>query len=335
MAKLMKSSKDFTIGIDLGGTKVHIALVDQNGTITAQVIRPTTPPDRPELNPKTASTASASEVRRHIQYVTAVIANSVDEVAAKLPKGKILRGIGLASAGPMNIDEGYLDHPSNFPGWKKVPLVDLLKTELKKRGLKNPIFFQNDAIAGALGEGWIGRARGLETYALITVGTGIGSGVILNGKPAQSKGMGSEWGHLIANTSGLQKKTNGFYEQTIEGLASGTGLIRRAHARGFKKGKVADLAQAAHDGDPLARELFDQAAEALAALFYNLSVGFHLECIVVSGGMLAVRDLYLPQANVLYRQLMRSGFPSFLCPVQVAKLGTKAGVIGAARLPRL
>lgn len=260
------------------------------------------------------------------------MADAVVECAAQA--GSLL-GVGLASAGPMNIFEGTLDNPANFAGWKIVPLVSMLDEELRRRKIRTRVHFQNDAIAAALGEGWVGSASGCETYAMITVGTGIGSGVIFNGRPAQSKGMGSEWGHMLAHAPGLIGDEENLYERTVEGLASGTGLIRRAKKRGFKGESAADLAVAATAGDPLALEIFAGGSEALAALMFSLSLGFNPEKFVVSGGMLAIKEHFLPRAIELYRTLMKRKAPSFLAPVQTAKLGTKAGVIGAARLPLL
>lgn len=342
--RLSKSKAKFTIGIDLGGTKVAASLVDAEGRILSETRLPTVPPWMKEQDPRTAIKApSPAQVRRHIQYVVEAMADAVLESTAPLRSEHTrpsavadqILGIGLASAGPMNLEKGTLDYPSNFRGWKVVPLVALLKDALKKRGLQLDIAFQNDAIAAALGEGWVGRASGCSTYAMITVGTGIGTGVILNGRPAQSGGMGSEWGHMMIIAPGITKNRSDFNERSVEGLASGTGLIHRAKKRGFKGETAADLAVMARKGNKLALKLFEEASEALAALFYTLSLGFHPEKFVVSGGMIAIRDLFLPQAIEIYREMMKQKNPEFVSPIQVAELGNHAGVIGAARLPYL
>jgi glucokinase len=332
----------YTVGIDLGGTKVAAALVDHQGKIVSEARLPTVPPWMKELDPRaTTGEPSQTDVRKHITYVVSAMADATTEVLAPLAlkrSGKSIDkilGIGLASAGPMNLEKGTLDYPSNFKGWKIVPLVRSLQKALEKRGLKKPITFQNDAVAAALGEGWVGRAKECHTYAMITVGTGIGTGVVFNGSPAQSRGMGSEWGHLMVNAPGIQFDPSSYNDRSVEGLASGTGLIRRAKALGFRGESAADLAEAAKRGDPLALKVFAGASEALAALFYSLSLGFHPQKFVVSGGMLAIQEHFLPQAKDLYRELMIEKNPKFLTSIQVAKLGTKAGVIGAARLPRL
>lgn len=327
------TTSDYTVGIDLGGTKVAAALVDGRGRIVADSRRETVPPWMADA--ASSVEPSANDVKRHITYVVDAMADAVLECVEARPKKSKLAGVGLASAGPMDIGKGLLIQPSNFRGWKRVPLVALLTKALAKRGLKTRVHFQNDAIAAALGEGWTGVAKGRETYAVITVGTGIGTGVIFDGRPAQSRGMGSEWGHTIAMAPGFMKDPMSFRDREVEGLASGTGLAKRARALGLAHETASDLAKAAANGDADAKALFETASEALAGLFYTLSLGFHPEVFAISGGMLAIREHFLPQAINLYRMAMQANNPAFLTRITVAKLGTKAGVIGAARLPRL
>lgn len=328
------SSKSFTVGIDLGGTKVAAALVDFEGRIVKETRRPTVPPWMADQDVRKATAApTTARVRKHIEYVISAMGDAVEECIGDMKKS--IDGIGLASAGPMNIDDGTLDYPTSFKGWKVVPIVKLLEENLRSRGLRYSVPFQNDAIAAALGEGWIGRAAGCNTYAMITVGTGIGSGVIFNGRPAQSGGMGSEWGHLMCNAPGISGDTENFYDRSVEGIASGTGIIRRAQKRGYKGSSTTELAKEAQAGNALALELFANCSEALASLLYSLSLGFHPEKFVFSGGMLKIKDLFLPRTISLYKELIKLKNPKFMADVQVAKLGTEAGVIGAAYLPHM
>ena len=334
--KPLQFSKNCTIGIDLGGTKVSAALVDAHGHIVHETKRPTVPPGMSEFDPKKSTKApGASDVRKHVAYVVSAMTEAALECAEQLKSPKLLRGIGLASAGPMNIDEGTLLYPANFRGWKKVALVNELEKSLKAQGLRSKVGFQNDAMAAALAEGWIGAAKGCQTFAVITVGTGIGTGVIFNGRPAQSRGMGSEWGHIISNSPGFSTDPLSFREREVEGLASGTGLVKRAQVQGLQFGSVRELAAAAKAGDQDAKALFQTSSEALASLFYSLSLGFHPEMFALSGGMISVRELFLPQAVSIYKTAMKANNPKFLAPVRLAKLGTYSGVIGAARLPHL
>lgn len=327
-------TQDVTIGLDLGGTKIAAALVTTTGKVLRVVVRPTVPPELATQDPRALTASTPAAVKRHIGYVVQAMTEAALEVLGDHPPTR-LKGVGLASAGPMNIDEGTLHFPSNFKGWKHVPLVKLLSAALTKRGIKRTVHFQNDAIAAALGEGWIGQARGCKTYAMITVGTGIGTGVILNGRPAQSGGMGSEWGHMLVAAPGLAADPGSCNSREVEGIASGTGLVRRAQTKGLKFTSAHAIAEAARLGDRHARELFDEGAEALAALLYSLSLGFHPEKFVVAGGMLATKDLFLERTISLYSDWIRRKNPLFLAPIRVSRLGTQAGAIGAARLPLL
>jgi len=249
---------------------------------------------------------------------------------------RLIRGMGLASAGPMDINRGLLLNVSNMKGWQKVAIVKQLTDACAKTDLpKTKIGFQNDAIAAALGEGWIGRAKNANTYIMITIGTGIGTGVILNGQPAQSNGMGSEWGHILSDVRGIANHTRRAYDFECEGMASGTGLVRQAKLRNLKYDDAHQIAEDARKGKREAVDLFLSCSEALAGLFFTLSLGFNPEVFAVTGGMLAIEDLFLPRAIEIYQEAIRSKYPVFEKPIKISKLGTKAGVIGAARLPRL
>ena len=166
-----KASPDFTIGLDLGGTKVACALVDHNGKVLKQTSRPVTPPSMPQLDPRDPYKPTPLEVKKHVDHVAHSMAEAAAEVAEGLSASerKKLRGIGLASAGPMDINKGLLLNVSNMKGWAKVPIVAKLAHAAKKHGLPTAkIGFQNDAIAAALGEGWIGSAKNAKTYVMIT-----------------------------------------------------------------------------------------------------------------------------------------------------------------------
>ncbi|HVK60046.1 MAG TPA: ROK family protein [Bdellovibrionales bacterium] len=334
-AKTKARTKSYTVGIDLGGTKVAAALVDAQGKIITECVKPTVPPWMSESDLRSSSAPSPADVKKHVSYVVSAMAEAamdcIERGTMKLGSKPKLIGVGLASAGPMNIEKGALDFPSNFKGWGKVPLVALLERALAKHGLKARVHFQNDAIAAALGEGWIGVAKGKSTYASITVGTGIGTGVIFNGKPAQSRGMGSEWGHMICDFKNFGSD-EGPITHEVEGIASGTGLARRAKVRGLSQETAAELATAARNGNEDAKALFDDAAAALASLFYSLSLGFNPEVFAISGGMIAIQDLFLPKAIALYENAIQR-HPAFGSKIRVSRLGTKAGVVGAARLP--
>jgi len=244
--------------------------------------------------------------------------------------GRIV-GIGLASAGPMNVESGELIEPSNFKGWKIFPIIKLLKKELLKNKIRHSIAFQNDAMAASLGEGWLGGAKGLENFAVVTVGTGIGTGVIFKGKPLQYRGMGGEWGRQIVDISNIKDNTDQYF-QCFEGLASGTALVKLAREMGFQGKSAVDLVHEIKNGQNQYQKLFTGAARALAVLCFNLSLGFNLEKILFSGGMIQIKDLFWNVLLLEYERLISIRHSAFRAKIEIAELDVKAGAVGAARL---
>jgi glucokinase len=299
----------YSIGFDLGGTKLASALLNQNGAIIEYSKIPT--------QMKRDPSAKATQKR-----IIELISDIALDFKARYPKecsSKNFVGIGLASAGPMNIEKGVLLNPINFPGWGVVPIQKLVSSEINKRGFKTKIHFQNDAMAAAFSELWVGRAKKLKSFALITVGTGIGTGVIFNGKPCQSEGMGSEFGHILIKD-----------HLTVEQLASGTGLLRQAANLGFQGDSIEQLIL---ENDRKYDFLFEQMSESLAVLCYNLSIGFNLQGIFISGGLIKIKNLFFQQMQKKYQNLIMGFNPNYKCPIQIAKTKNKAGVIGAGYLP--
>lgn len=307
--ELMKrSNSHFSIGLDLGGTKLAAALINEKGSILRQFRVPI------ELG----TDSSPSKAQRR---VIGLMGDMIEQLVREFPKetkGSKFRGIGLASAGPMDILAGNLVQPSNFPGWKTFPILRLVREVAAARGLKTHVQFQNDAIAAALAEGWVGHARGLSSFAVITIGTGIGTGVIFEGRPCQSRGMGSEFGHMIVEPG-----------TTVEEVAAGPALIRSAQRLGIPVENLHELVQDYPDRVP---EVFAPMSDALSSLCYNLSIGFHLQGMFISGGVSALRKYFLKDIVQKYKQKIHRFNPAFECPIRFAKTGNDAGVVGAAAL---
>lgn len=315
----------YTIGLDLGGTKLASALLNQNGEIIDFIKVPV----------EMTKDGSALKTQKRVISLMADICHDFKKRYPKETSDKLFKGVGLASAGPLDTEKGLLINPINFPGWKKVSIRDDLAKELAKQKVKTKVAFQNDAIAAALAEGWIGGAREMKTYAVVTVGTGIGTGVIFNGKPCHSKGMGSEFGHLVADMNSVMKNPKELKKFTVEGIASGTGILRRAKEMGFRGESVEELVHAYRAGKKEYQILFDEMAFALAILCYDLSIGFHLDGIFLSGGLIKIKDLYLENLKSNYSNLITEFNPNFKTKITPAKTGNHAGVIGAGYLPYL
>jgi len=313
-------NRKFSVGIDLGGTKLAAALVRGDGTIIDFVKVP--------VNMSQEGNALQTQ-KRIIQLMTDICIDFKNRYPKEC-QSQNLAGVGLASAGPLDVEKGTLINPSNFPNWKVVPIQALLSKSLQKSGLAWCVDFQNDAIAAAIAEGWIGGASHMKTYAVVTVGTGIGSGLILNGRPCQSRGAGSEFGHSIVDFRKLIENRNDWDPSTVEGIASGTALVRRARAMGFKGSSVEELV---HAGSKRFDFLFEEMAWVLASLCFNLSIGFHPEGIFISGGLIKIKNLFLANTQERYSHLIRAFNPAFECKIKIAKTKNQAGVLGAARLP--
>lgn len=319
-----KNLLKYTVGIDLGGTKLAAGLVDGNGKILAfqkESVLDIKNHPRPQYGQQ-----------KLIDLMIVMILNFKKEYPDCFSSARF-KGIGLASAGPLNTQEGRLILPSNFPLWKQMNIVKMLQNDLQKADISKNLFFQNDAVCAAFAEGWVGKAKDLKSYAVVTIGTGIGTGVIFNGQPVQTHGMGSEFGHMIIRENRILSAKD-LHPQTVEGISSGTGLLRRAKEElSFRGNSIEDLVLLLAESPHKYQYLFDDAADSLAALCYNLSVGFNLEKILLSGGLIKIKDLYFDRLKKRYSALIREMNPHFQAPIQIAKTKNKAGVIGAASLP--
>lgn len=318
----MPKKQTYSIGFDLGGTKLAAALLDRDGKMLDFIKVPV------DMNRE----KSAARTQGRVIQLMVDIAVDFKNRFPQQTKAAVFRGVGLASAGPMNVAEGKLTYPVNYPGWKIVPIRELLEKALRKAGFRTPVYFQHDATSAALAEGWVGGARKLSSYAVVSIGTGIGTGIIFNGQPAQSRGMGSENGHLIVDCRQLQKAPNKLHHCTVEGFASGTALLRRAREMGFHGNSVEDLVNQA---DAKFQVLYEDMAWALACLCYDLSIAYNLEKIFLSGGLIKIRALYLKNLKSHYRHLIRQLNPRFECSIEIAKTQNHAGVLGAGFLPYL
>jgi Transcriptional regulator/sugar kinase len=317
-----KTQTTFTLGFDLGGTKLASALLDNRGEIVDFIKVP--------VHMKSDGNALATQ-KRILTLMSDIAIDFKNRFPAETT-GARFKGVGLASAGPLNTEQGKLVNPVNYPGWKIVPIRDMLQKELDRVKFKSKVHFQHDATAAALAEGWVGGAKGMNSFALVTVGTGVGTGLIFNGMPAQSGGMGSEYGHTVVNLPGLQMHPDRLHHNTVEGIASGTGLLRRAKEMGFAGSSIEELVI---EKDEKYQPLYQDMGWALATLCYNLSIGYNVEKIFVSGGLIKIKDLYFKEMKSHYSSMIRQMNADFECKIEIAKTKNHAGVIGAGYLPYL
>jgi glucokinase len=298
--------KEVYLGVDLGGTKIALGLVSPQGKLLSLARKPTRIHGEHPTGTQLISTLSE--------------AISEQSLLAK-DLGLKVKGLGLASAGPMNIDTGELIEPANLRNIRRFALCERLQSALKKKNLRYPLFFQNDAMAAAFAEAWLGQAKKTSCSVMITVGTGIGAGVLRNNEALQNKGQGSEWGHCLIGS------------QTVEEQAAGPAILARASKYLGKNFVLWDdfASEMKLRGNLPSSEvsaLFTPTSEALATLCYNLSLGVAPDVITFSGGVMRSKKYFWPELQTRYKTLMKP-YPKMLCPLKQSTL-KEPGVLGAA-----
>ena len=309
-----------TIGIDLGGTKIAGGVVDEGGSILVQARRATPKRDA------AATVVAINDVVREL-----VAQHSVDS-------------IGIGAAGFIDETRSRVLFAPNL-GWVDEPLRDQVE------GLAGlPVVVENDALAAAWGEFRFGAGRGRTNLVLVTVGTGIGGGVIVDGRPLRGAyGVGSEIGHLQMVREGLVCGCGllGCWEQ----YASGTALVRTARQIAGRRRLEATLllglgdgtpegiegshiTVAAREGDPVAVSAFDEVGEWLGQGMADLAAVLDPGCFVLGGGVSEAGDLLLVPARASFLEHLTGRERRPIAEVVLASLGNEAGIVGAADLAR-
>jgi len=308
-------SEQIVIGVDIGGTNIVVAAVSAEGELLARTSAATLPQQGPD-----------DGVRR--------IVGMIREIQQRTGDHDFI-GVGIGCTGPIDRVVGTLHNPFTLPTWDGFPLTDRLGDALCV-----PVVIENDAHVGALGEHWRGAGRGTRHMVYVTVGTGVGGGLILNGiLYTGATGTAGEIGHHSVNMNGPQCYCGG--RGCVEQYAAAPALTRSARDRAASSGILLALvdgdpqrinpeviADAARMGDPISREVIGQGARALAVGLANLAYILVPEVIVMGGGVMRSFDLFQPTIHDTFDRLE---FPLGDLRVLSAALGTDAGVIGAAR----
>jgi glucokinase len=307
------------IGVDVGGTKVLVGTVDDGGRVTATARRST--PGR----------------RVDVRMVEDALTEAVLEVAGDAE----IAGVGVAAAGFVDAAGERVRFAPHLP-WLDEPV----RTRLEKRW-EAPVHLENDATAAAHAEATYGAARGLRDVLVVTMGTGIGGGIVLGGRLHRGmNGMAGEFGHMQVVPDGLACACGG--RGCWEQYCSGSALVRYAREGmgsmltvleercagnpAFLTGPM--VTEAAEAGDLLARDAFAHVGDWLGTGVANLVAAFDPECVVVGGGVSAAGDKLLePARNALMRSLVGAGHRD-VPPLVPAALGNLAGLVGAADLVR-
>ncbi|MBI4234303.1 MAG: ROK family protein [Chloroflexi bacterium] len=307
---------------DLGGTRLRVALIDREGRLLCREEMPTLADAGPEQAMERLS-AALEQMRAQTSPVH-------------------LRGMGLALPGPLDPDTGMLHHPPNLPGWHGFSPKRYLAERLSLHVLAN-----NDANLAALGEHRYGFGRGLRHLVFVIWGTGIGGGLILDGRLYEGvNGFAGEVGHLVVEPDGPRCGCGG--QGCLEALASGQAMARRAREL-VEAGRQGDLLRREVDGDlqrisveslvkadllgdPVARKVLEDGAAYLGVGLATLWHTLDPELVVLGGGVSHILHRALPIVRREARRHAMTTFRGNPPPLLPSQLGDDAGLLGAAAL---
>lgn len=330
----------YSIGVDLGGTNLRIAAVDEQGKLIEKV-------------------TLGTQVALGRDRVVNDMCSAIQQVSGKHKDSGRLLGIGIGVPGIIDMKTGMVHESPNLPDWADYPARD----EIEKR-LGTRVILENDANSAALGEKWLGAAREFDDMAMLTLGTGVGGGLVLGGRVWHGMtGMAGEFGHTTVEPNGALCGCGNF--GCLEAYASATAVMRMAR-EAVSNGATA-LARAANSdpefnakvvynlaiqGDQDARKIFRRVGSAIGLVLSNLVNALNLPIYVIGGGVSNAWDAFAPSIfEELSRRSMvyaatgpeggtREGASAKVKPNSTTKtvitralLGSDAGLFGAARLP--
>jgi glucokinase len=296
------------LAVDLGGTKVESALVDEGGRVV-----PGTRSRRP-----TGSSRTSEQLADQVRDVVA-------EASAGIPAGTTLVGTGIGAAGPLDLDRGLVS-PLNLPAWRDFPLVALVQSCLPG----TPVTMHIDGLCITLAEHWVGAAQGLRNVMGMVVSTGIGGGLLLGGRAAPgSSGNAGHIGHV--EVSGFSTVCACGGTGCLESIASGPKSVAWAQEHGWNGSTGEDLAQSYADGDSIARSAVERAGTAIGRAIGSATTLTDLERVVIGGGFSTVSAELFDFIRVGITQ--HSAFPyTRAVKVVPSALSDEGPLIGAAAL---
>jgi glucokinase len=299
--------KKYAIGIDIGGTNIKAALVSSKGEVV-----------------KSLKESSAGDILESAQKIVEELFN--DEVA----------GVGIGIAGLIDKHKGIVTFSPNI---HSIEGIDFTNTFKKKFHV--PVFIENDANAAALGEKWMGAGQRFNNFVLLTLGTGIGGGIIYKGELAD---FAAEVGHMSINADGakcpcgnlgcleLYVAANAIKTRVITALEQGTESLLREYCQGaFYKITTEDIYKFALDGDSISREALRETGRYLGVGITNIIDILSPEAIILGGGLIGAWNIYVQEAM---KEASRRTLAGLFEKVEIipAKLGNDAGAVGSAKL---
>ena len=315
----MATSGRAGVGIDIGGTAFKLGLIAESGEVIAQCAVP-------------------SEAERGPDHGVARLA---EEIGRLLTTGGVDRralvGVGMGAPGPMKYSAGLMYEAANLPAWRNAPLRDWLAQRTGQ-----PVVLDNDANMAAWGELWRGAGRGTRDMVLLTLGTGVGGGVIADGELVRGAFENAgELGHMIVVPGGRpcncgQRGCLEAYSSAGYVAAAGAEAAR-AHPASLLAGRLTnqgdltseDVVECARRGDEAAQRVWDEACYHLGIAIVSIQHAFNPQRVVLGGGMSAAGDFLLTRVREHFERLtwrLALDQPEIV----LAELGNDAGIIGAA-----
>ena len=297
---------EYSIGLDLGGTNLRAAAVDTKGKMLQKIL-------------------ASTDLTRGPEAVMEDMAKAIDQLRHAIGSQN-LQGIGVAVPGFIRLKEGVITGSNNLAVLEGFPMRDALQKRLNA-----PVILENDANAAAMGEKWIGAGKDVDDLVLVTLGTGIGGGIISNGKVLHGfLGMAGEIGHVTVVPNGNPCGCGN--HGCLEKHASATAIAALARMIGLGDIKSDEVYTLAKQGNERALAVFDHMGRALGIALATLVNIFNFPLYLISGGPLPAWDVFsIPMMQELEQRSFtyRASKPT----ITKAELGNEAGLYGAAYLP--
>ncbi len=312
----------YAIGVDLGGTNLRIAAVDERGQLLEKL-------------------TSETQITRGRDFVIDEMTHAIRQLMEKYKGRGELQGIGIGVPGIIDMDTGMLRESPNLPGWSQFPV----HAEIERR-LGAPVMLENDANVAALGEHWLGAAKNYQSMGMLTLGTGVGGGIVLDGSIWHGlNGMAGELGHINVEPEGHPCGCGS--RGCLEQYASATAVVRMAreaiatgHAPGLARlaecGDQEFNARSVHQlsvqGDEAAKAVFQRVGRALGLALADMVNALNLPIYVLGGGAANAWDAFAPamfaeirKRSFVYAATVPEGFTS---PALSAGTGSQAARAG-------
>ena len=309
---------EFVLAVDLGGTNLRMAVVGRDGGI---------------IHRERCSTPHTGGA----EAIVSAIANLAEKCRSAVDGNSLSRSLAIAAPVIMKLAEHRIDSAPNLPMLNGTDLAGELN-----RKLNVDVVLENDATAAAIGEHWLGASRGFDSSICVTLGTGVGGGIILHGKPLRGPdGTAGEIGHICVEPNGKACGCGSW--GCLEQYASATAVVRMARELAAGSGSLLkddvdltakDVFEAALKGDATAIEAFKRMGYYLGLALAGLANVLNPEVIVIAGGMAAAWDAFIEETRI---QIKTRAFrePADRVKLVRAELGDDAGILGVASLALL